>query len=87
LAQWEVETTNGSLGEAVVLDEAATGYAEDAGNHLILAHVKSDRPLKYLAGAGWTRSGDFTTKEDWLAYVAAAAARAKSPINVTLSAH
>jgi len=85
LSQWEVEKTNGSLGEAVVVPAALAGFAEDKVNQLVLAKVASGKPLRYYVGAGWTKSGDFFSKEDWNNYVAAAAARAKSPIKATLS--
>ncbi|MDB5754426.1 MAG: hypothetical protein JWR56_854, partial [Massilia sp.] len=38
-----------------------------------------------LAGAGWTLSGDFPTRQDWIDYVRAAAARARAPLTITLS--
>ena len=83
--QWEAEKTNGSIGEGVVVPTALAGFAEDSVNQLILAKVTSGQPLRYYVGAGWTKSGDFSTEADWNAYVAAAAARAKSPVKVTLS--
>lgn len=85
LLQWENHKANGSLGEAVVLPAAFAGFADDAGNQLVLARAVSGRPLRYLAGAGWTGSGDFASKADWIAYVAAAAARARSPLKITLT--
>jgi uncharacterized protein DUF4861 len=87
LAQWEVEKTNGSLGTTIIVPSAAfQGFGEDATNQLVFAKVTSGQPLAYYVGAGWTKSGDFSSKEDWAAYVAACAARAKSPITVTLAA-
>ena len=87
LSQWEVQKTNGSLGEAVIVPSAALqGFAEDSVNQLVLAKVTSGQPLHYFVGAGWTKSGDFASKEDWNAYVAGCAARARAPVQVTLSA-
>ena len=83
LAQWETQKTNGSLGEAIVLPAAFAGFADDAANQLILAKAVTGQPLRYLAGAGWTGSGDFATKADWIAYVATEAARARSPVKVS----
>lgn len=86
LAQWETQKSNGAIGEAIVIPGAELqGFAEDTLNQLVLAKVTSGQPLRYYVGAGWTRSGQFSSKEDWTAYVSAEAARAKSPVKVALS--
>jgi hypothetical protein len=86
LAQWEIEKTNGSLGEAVIAPTAQfKGFAEDDGNNLVLAEVSSGQPLRYYVGAGWTKSGQFSSQDDWTNYVAGEAARAKSPVKVSIS--
>jgi len=87
LAQWIIQKTNGALGTAiVVVDPAAfAGFAEDARNSLVLAKATPGQPLRYLAGAGWDRSGQFADQAAWLAYVASESARARSPITVRLS--
>ena len=87
LAQWIAQKTNGALGTAVVLVDPAAfaGFAEDARNQLLLAKVVPGQPLRYLAGAGWDRSGQFADQAAWLAYVAAEAARSRSPVTVTLA--
>lgn len=87
LAQWEIQKSNGSLGEAVVVPGGAfQGFAEDKVNQLALVKVSSGQPLRYYIGAGWTKSGQFASQQDWNAYVAAEAARANSPIKVSISA-
>jgi hypothetical protein len=87
LAQWTVQKTNGALGTAVIVEAGAfAGYAEDARNELLLAKVTPGQPLRYLAGGGWSEAGEFTSKESWDAYVAAEAARLRSPVKVSLSA-
>ena len=63
----------------------AEGFTDDTLNHLVLAKVASGKPLKYLAGAAWNRSGDITSRAQWEAYVAAAAKRVASPVKVTIS--
>jgi len=84
LVQWEAQKTNGAIGEAVVVAPADfRGYAEDAANRLILARAMSGQPLRYWAGAGWTKSGDFASEADWQAYVAASARRAASPVRIS----
>ena len=51
----------------------------------MLAKATPGQPLRYLVGAGWSKSGDFPTKEAWTAYIATEAARAKSPIKVSVA--
>jgi Domain of unknown function (DUF4861) len=87
LTQWVVQKTNGSLGTAVIIPgEAFQGFAEDARNNLVLAKVASGQALRYFAGAGWSKAGEFSSKDDWNAYVSACAARATSPIKVSCAA-
>jgi hypothetical protein len=84
LAQWVVQKTNGDLGTAVIVPAADfAGFAEDDKNRLVLAHAVSGRPLRYLVGAGWSKAGEFTTRESWEAYVAGWAARLRAPVKVT----
>jgi hypothetical protein len=42
--------------------------------------------LRYFAGAGWNRSGQFKTRADWEAYVGAFAATVASPLKISVSA-
>jgi hypothetical protein len=87
LTQWVVQKTNGALGTAVVVPAAAfQGFAEDERNHLVLAKAASGQPLRYYAGAGWSKAGEFKTAAEWNAYVAACAARVRSPVKVTFNA-
>ncbi len=84
--QWVEQKSNGSLGTAIVMaPETFVGFAEDDRNHLVLAKVASGTPLRYYAGAGWSKAGEFTSQEAWNAYVAAFAARLKSPLKITLT--
>ena len=83
LLQWVQQKSNGAIGMAIVLP-GATGFAEDALNHLVLAKVESGKPLRYYAGAAWDRAGHIASQEAWTAYVAQAAERARSPIRVSL---
>ena len=87
LMQWIEQKSNGKLGTAVIVPEAANpAFAQDNLNLLVLANVTSGKPLRYYAGAAWDRIGEIKTQEQWRAYVAAMTARAKSPIQVSLSA-
>jgi len=85
LSQWIVQKVNGSVGTAVaVLDVKPEGFVDDAKNHLVLVRVASGRPLRYLAGAGWSKAGEFTTAEAWNTYVHDCAECARFPLHVTL---
>lgn len=85
LTQWIEQRTNGALGTALIVPEAFAGFAEDERNQLILARALPGEPLRYYAGAGWSRAGEFTSAEAWHAYVAAFAARLHSPLQITLT--
>jgi hypothetical protein len=83
LTQWVEQKTNGLLGTAVIVP-GSSGFAEDERNQLVLAKVAAGGTLTYYAGAGWSKAGEFTSAESWNAYVAACAARAQSPVRVSL---
>ncbi len=85
LTQWVVQKTNGSLGTAVIVPAGFLGLAEDERNHLLLAKVATGQPLRYYAGAGWSKAGEFSTLQAWHDYVAAWAARAAWPVQIVLS--
>lgn len=89
LVQWVEQRSNGAFGTAIIVPAAAAAgqaaYAEDARNALILAPVSAGKPLRYYVGAAWTRAGDFTSEQDWQRYVAAQAARVRTPVTVSLS--
>ncbi len=87
LAQWILQKTHGSLGTAAIVSaDAFRGYAEDDHNRLVLAKVAPGQPLRYWIGAGWSLAGEFTTEQAWTDYVAACAARLRSPVAVTVAA-
>jgi hypothetical protein len=83
--QWVKQKSNGDLGTAIIAPDGFAGFAEDDRNHLVLAKAVPGKPVRYYAGAGWSKAGDFTTQEAWNAYVAAFAQRARAPVKVTLS--
>ncbi len=86
MTQWIVQRSNGELGTAVIAPEGFVGYAEDDRNQLVLAKAKAGQALAYYAGAGWSRAGDFPTRQAWLDYVAACAARIRAPVKVSTEA-
>ena len=78
-----MQKSNGSLGTAVIIPAGKfEGYAEDSLNLLALTKATSGVPVTYYVGAGWTRSGDFPTKESWEKYLLDFAKRQQSPITV-----
>lgn len=86
ITQWVSQKTNGDLGTAVIVPGPEfAGFAEDERNQLVLAKAKPGQALTYYAGAGWSQAGEFTSRQAWLDYVAACAARARSPLTITLS--
>lgn len=87
ITQWVEQKTNGALGTAIlVASDAFQGFAEDDRNQLVLAKVAAGQSLRYFAGAGWSKAGEFATYQDWKDYVANAAARARAPVSVTVNA-
>jgi hypothetical protein len=85
LAQWVTQKSNDQLGTAVIVPAGFTGFAEDERNLLALARAEPGKPLVYYAGAAWSRAGEITTRQAWLDYLAAMAARVRAPVRVTLS--
>lgn len=86
ISLWEDYPKDGSLGTAALLTPGqGAGFAEDAGNHLVLTKAEAGKPVRYYIGAGWNRSGDFPSRAAWESYVAAFVARLKSPISVKIS--
>lgn len=84
ISMWVVHKTDGDLGTAVLVPKGSfAGLAEDSLNHLILARATPGRPLRFYAGAGWSKAGEFTTKDAWDGYLAAWAARIRSPVRVS----
>ncbi|AVR95661.1 DUF4861 family protein [Pseudoduganella armeniaca] len=85
LLQWVKQKTKGEFGTAIILP-GATEFTQDALNHLVLAPVKAGQPLRYYAGGAWNRAGEIASFEQWKAYVADMAQRARHPVKVALQA-
>jgi hypothetical protein len=88
LSEWEdyPRPEAAGVGTGLVLPEGTlASVAEDSLNHLALVKVKPGQPVRYYTGAGWVHSGDFSGEADWRAYLAAFAARAASPITVSVN--
>jgi pectinesterase len=77
------DTANGSLGTGVVFPPPAfVQFTEDSAQYLLIGRAVTGEPLTYYAGAGWTRSGDFASGEEWNSYLDRWAARIASPLRV-----
>jgi Domain of unknown function (DUF4861) len=69
----------------VILDPANfVNSTADQKNYLVEAKVPADGTVVYYAGFGWSKSGQFQSKDDWDRYVADYAARLQAPVQVTL---
>lgn len=90
MSLWEDyrDPADGSLGTGIVLAPGArfAGYAETPHDRLLLVEVKSGETVRYWAGAGWSKSGDFSSNADWVAYLKAWSERAAHPVRVAYSA-
>ena len=76
----------GSLGTGIVMmKKFFTGVKENDVHVLILGRAEPGKPLKYYTGAGWTRSGDFATTEEWNAYLKKFAQRIEAPLEVSVT--
>lgn len=77
------------LGTGIVLApadvQAYKDHRVDAPDqsHLYVLTNPKDGQLTYYAGFGWSKSGQFGTKEEWDAYLADFARRLASPLEVT----
>jgi pectinesterase len=79
------DAENGFLGTGVVMDRKAyVGMKEDNDQYLIGARLPAGATLTYFAGAGWTRSGDFSTAQDWNNYLDNFSRKLQSPLAVTV---
>lgn len=79
------DPVNGYLGTGIVLGpQQCAGFVEDGGQYMILGKAVAGNRFSYYAGAGWTRSGDFTSVEDWNGYLDQFATRLRHPIRITL---
>ncbi len=58
---------------------------EETNEHVLAAtNIKPGKPFSYYVGAGWSKSPDFESANDWFSHLAQAAARLGSPITVAV---
>jgi len=89
MALWAdyADPADGSLGSGVILDPSAhfAGFAETPTDRLLLVKVKPGETVRYYAGGGWNKSGDFPDAASWQAYLTAWASRAGSPLKIAVT--
>jgi len=88
MSLWGLTTdslVNGYLGTGVVFEaNEFSGWAEDSSQYIALGKTDNDLAFSYYAGAGWTRSGDFNSVEDWNGYLDRFALNIDSPLQVSI---
>ena len=79
------DSTNGYLGTGLILPKRSyRERREDANNYLIIGSTSADKQFTYYAGAGWTRSGDFSSVDNWNSYLKTFTLRLESPLRVMI---
>ena len=80
------DPADGNLGTGIVLSPEAkfAGVVETPSQRLLLVKVKAGEPVRYYAGGGWDKSGDFADAAAWRAYLADFAARLRAPLTIVL---
>jgi hypothetical protein len=77
------DSANGSLGTGIVLLKSAfVGINEDKDQHLIVGRAKAGKTFTYYAGAGWTKSGDFASSDEWNTYLDSFAQKLQQPLRI-----
>ncbi len=73
----------GELGTAIVMSrKLAKKMKEDSVHALMIGQATLGTSFTYYAGAGWTRSGDFSDVKEWNVYLTTAARMVESPLVV-----
>lgn len=88
LRNWEpMKGAPGNLGCGVIVDPAqVVEFTEGDGNYLVVAKVPSSAPAVYYAGFVWDQTGQIAGGvEGWDRYLAEAARRLRSPLEVTVA--
>lgn len=69
LAYWEPDQApNGQIGVGVILPSGGK-FIDTADQAFLQTTVKRGGTLKHLAGAGWSKSGDFANQDAWVRLV------------------
>jgi len=80
------DSTHGSIGTGIVIPkEFFKEMREDSSHYLLIGSTTPAKEMTYYAGAGWTGSGHFKTKEDWNEYLSSFAERISYTMKVTVA--
>ncbi len=78
-----LDPINGAISCGVAIGPLAELYFADQDNHgWLLVKANASQPFAYYAGAGWSKSGDFPTRESWLLYMENFSERLAHPLKV-----
>jgi hypothetical protein len=71
LTLWEgFPPNNGELGTTVVVNpKQIKEFSEFEKEKYMVLKAKSNKPLTYYVGTGWSKAPQFKTKKNWLNYV------------------
>jgi hypothetical protein len=77
---------NGELGTGIVVDKRRWIRFADQGNQfLAITYANPGRAAIHYAGAGWSKSGDFSNAADWYAYIDKFAQKLNNPVKISLT--
>ena len=69
---------NGELGTSIIAKPAdVQGFKAHQNEQFMLLKARAGKPLTYYVGAGWSKSLQFKTRQDWLKYVETEASNLK----------
>jgi pectinesterase len=75
----------GSLGTGIFMPKKTFKEIRENEMHvLIIGSAKVGIPTTYYSGAGWTRSGDFSTADDWNKYMKEFAQKKNAPLKIKI---
>jgi len=87
LRSWEpLKQQSGNLGCAIVVPGGVVDHKETDKDYLALTPVPPSGTLRYFAGFGWDRSGDFADAGAWARAVERKQREAAEPLRIVFSA-
>jgi len=87
LRSWEpLRDANGNLGCAIVVLGGDAGYQETDKDFILTKQLPGDHTMRYFAGFGWDRSGDFPDAAAWARAVERKQRELATPLRTELSA-
>ncbi|OIO20588.1 MAG: hypothetical protein AUJ54_05255 [Ignavibacteria bacterium CG1_02_37_35] len=91
LSLWGATTKNSAdefLGTGIIFPKSTfKTFTEDENHYLVIGVTKFNDAFTYYSGAGWTRSGDFKSVDDWNNYLTQCSQEINSPLRVSIKAN